>query len=273
MNLNRILTLTIGTVGAVLSLFGCTLSRSAVDVVLPQPSPPATATPDDGDWQAVAPGVERRAIRLRVDGSVDVTAVAVRLDPAIVRFEVHYSPGAPYSLDDWRTMLQPTVLVNGGFFDENDRILGLLINSQGVFGQSFVGFGGMFQVDAAGARVRSLVTEPYRGEPLQQAIQSFPVLIERGGVMAPQGDGFDVRSRRTVVGQDRAGRIILLVVPLGVISLMDLQQALLNSDLSLDIAVALDGGRSTGLAVWAGAYQEVYPALDQLPSVIAVYAP
>jgi len=270
---HRILTLGIGAAGAVLSLLSCTLSRSAVDVVLPQPSPAATATPDSGDWRAVAPGVERRDVRLKFGRSFDVTAVAVRLDPALVRFEVHYSPGAPYSLNEWQTMLQPVVVVNGGFFDESDRVLGLLVNSQGAFGQSFSGFGGMFQVAAGGVRVRSLVSEPYQGEPLQQAIQSFPMLIETGGVLAPQGDGFEVPSRRSVVGQDRAGRIILIVVPLGMISLADLQHGLLNSDLDLAIAVALDGGRSTGLAIAAGAYRETYPALDQLPSVIAVFSP
>lgn len=270
---NRIMTRGMGTVGAALLLLGCTLTRSAVDIVLPPPSPTATTAPQDDNWQTVAPGVERRDLRLEVESGFDVMAVAARLDPALVRFEVHYSPGAPYSLDEWRTMLQPTVVINGGFFDEANQALGLVVNSQGVFGQSFSGFGGMFQVDASGASVRSLVSEPYQGEPLQQAIQSFPLLIEIGGVLAAQGDGFEVPSRRSVVGQDRAGRIILLVVPLGLISLADLQHALLATDLDLAIAVALDGGRSTGLAISAGAHQEVYPALDQLPSVIAVFAP
>lgn len=254
---------------AALALFGCNL------VLLPdgrQPVP-VTATPTlspvpvANGWEPVSPGVEFRRL-----GS-DPEAFLVRLDPAVVTFRVHYSPGDPHSLNEWRTLLpQAWIIINAAFFDEEDQALGLLVSDGQAYGQSFSGFGGMFQVDAAGGvRVRSLVTEPYQGEWLGQAVQAFPMLIEVGGVLAPSGEGFDVPSRRTFVAQDRAGRIILAVIPHDLISLADLQQWLYQSDLDLYIAFGLDGGRSTAMGLYSPAGDRLYPALDQLPSVIAVY--
>ncbi len=261
------------------TLLGCTLARAtsempplAPSALAPTPTPAPSVTPDTG-WQPVAPGIERRHDRVRLDSGAQFTAILARMDPAQVALRVHYSPGAPLRLDEWRARLpEAALIVNGGFFDEADRALGLVISDGQASGQSFSGFGGMLQVDGAGTRVRSLVGEPYAGEPLFQAVQAFPMLIEAGGVPAPQGDGFREVSRRTVVAQDRAGRILFIAVPGSFVSFADLQAWLLASDLDLWAAFALDGGRSTGLYI-GGAADEMYPALDQLPTVIAAYAP
>ena len=198
----------------------------------------------------------------------------VRLDPAVVAFRVHYSPDDPRTLSDWRDGLpQAALVLKGSFFDETHRALGLLVSEGQIFGQSFVGFGGMFQVSASGPRVRSLVGEPYQGETLMQAVQAFPMLIEAGGLLAPQGDGFDHRSRRTVIAQDGQGRILVAVIPDDLVSLADLQGWLITSDLNIYIALALDGGKSSGLIINTPDHSETYPSLDKVPSVIAVYLP
>lgn len=234
--------------------------------------PAPTLSPATGGsimWQALDSGIERREISLAPyqNGSAPV----LRIDPAAVTFRVHYSPGAPHSLAEWRDALPGAwVIVNANFFDENDRALGLLVSDGQAFGSSFTEFGGMFAVSAAGVRVRSLVAEPYQGEPLLHAAQAFPVLIEAGGVLAPRGDGFDTASRRTWIGQDVHGRILIGVTQFAV-SLAELQQWLLSSDLSLHSAFALDGGRSSGLVITVPDHREMFPAFDRLPAVIAVY--
>ncbi|MBN2303990.1 MAG: phosphodiester glycosidase family protein [Anaerolineae bacterium] len=238
------------------------------DTLLPSPLPPLTSP--DG-WQPVIPGMERRDMPLPGSGQ---QMKLVRLDPAWVTFRVLYSPGAPRSLDEWRDALPGAlVIVNAAFFNPEDYAIGLLVSDGQVYGQSLTGYGGMFQVDAVGGvRVRSLVSEPYWGEMLTQAAQGFPMLLEVGGGLAPSGDGFDDRSRRTFVAQDRASRIIFGVIPNGLISLNELQQGLYDSGLDLVIAVGLDGGRSTGMVVSVPENNEMFPALDRLPSVIAVYS-
>jgi hypothetical protein len=249
---------------------GCTLTRVADSITLP---PPATPTAVD-DWRLIAQGIERRDVVIRLSGGREAQVILVRLDPAEVMFKVHYSPEDPHTIDGWRDSLpQAAVILNASFFDETYRALGLVVSDGQPFGQSFVGFGGMFQVTANRVRVRSLVGEPYQGEQLTQAVQTFPMLIEAGGVLAPQGDGFNQRAYRTVIAQDRWDHIMMVVVPHDVVSLADLQGWLITSGLNIDIALALDGGKSTGLVINVPGHSETYPNLDKVPSVIAVYLP
>jgi len=261
---------------AALGLLGCTLTRLIEDAPLQAPLPPSPTAPPaapSGEWMRLTPALEWRALPLdSASLLVGGRMVVARVDLALAEIRVHYNPGAALTLDEWRARLpQAALIVNGGFFDEQDRALGLLVTDGQALGASFSGFGGMLQVDGAGAaRVRSLVGEPYWGEPLWQAVQAFPMLIEAGGVLAPQGAGFDVRSRRTWAGQDRAGRI-LFGVTTNLISLADLQTWLLASDLDLGIAFGLDGGQSSALDVSSPALEERIPAFDRLPTVIAVY--
>ncbi len=251
---------------AFVMLAGCNAVRVSHTVtVVPQGS---TVTYDV--WRTVAAGIERRD--LDVSHVNDRAMHVVRLDPSQVIFRVHYRPGAPLTLAGWVDAL-PTaaVIVNAAFFDAADHVVGLLVSDGQAYGTSFVDYGGMFQVDAAGVRVRSLVHEPYQGEALMQAVQAFPMLIEVGGVLARQADGFERPSFRTWIGQDRAGQIIVGVTH-QMISLADLQIWLLSNDLNLHIAFALDGGRSTGLLINVPGRDEAYPAFDRLPSVMAVYS-
>jgi hypothetical protein len=248
---------------------GCNLTRLTDSVTLPPPVTPIVMS----DWRLIAQGIERRDYDAPLGDGQEARVILLRFDPALVTFKVHYRPGDPLTISGWRDALpQATVIVNSSFFDETDRALGLVISDEQVYGQSFVGFGGMFQVDTnGGARVRSLVGEPYQGGLLLQAAQGFPMLIEAGGVLAPQGDGFDQRSYRTMLAQDVWGRILIAVIPYNRVSLAAMQNWLINSDLNIDMAFGLDGGRSTGLSVSIPGHNETYPSLDQVPSVIAVY--
>jgi hypothetical protein len=101
-------------------------------------------------------------------------------------------------------------------------------------------------------------------------VQSFPVLVKPGGVMGFPADADDGRpARRTVVAQDRRGRLLFLVAPRGYFSLHHLAVWLVASDLDVDVALNLDGGPSSGLWLRDG------PQIDSLvpvPSVIVVLA-
>ncbi len=252
------------------ALAGCSLTRAAIPTPTPTFTPAPTAS---AGWELVRPGIEQRMDTIPGGGLLSARAVIVRLDPAQVSFQIAYRPGEPLSLNDWRAALPgAAVIVNGGFFDETSRALGLVVSEAQSFGQSFSGFGGMFQVTDAGPRVRSLVSEPYQGEPLWHAVQSFPMLVEAGGVAAPRGDGFDVPARRTVIAQDGAERILLILTPLSEVTFSAMQDWLLSSDLDVRIAFALDGGRSTGMLIdYPDNPDDVYAAFDRLPSVIAVF--
>lgn len=239
----------------------------------PVPTLPPTAAPepDDTGWTPLAPGAEWRRL-WAATGVGRERLTLVRLDPAQVRLRVIYQPVHPRRISQWAADLpQALLVVNAGYFGPEKRVTGLVISDGVASGQPYDDYAGMLAVDAAGQiSVRWLRAWPYRtDEGLLQAVQSFPVLVKPGGVMGfPPDADQGQRSRRTVVGQDTAGRILFLVAPMPRFSLHELAVWLTESDLALDIALNLDGGYSTGL--WIRGHDAQIDSLETLPAVIVV---
>ena len=231
-----------------------------------QPPPPtATAAPVDTGWLPVTPGMERRQLPVSTPLG-DERVTLVRLNPAQFTLRVRMTPGDARTVRAWSDATEARLTVNAGYFDENDRPLGLLVADGQRVGSSYADFAGMLAVPAAGeADVRWLRDRPYDPqEPLLQAVQSFPVLVKPGGVMGFPADADEGQvSRRLVVAQDGAGRLIFLIAPRGYFGLHLLAQWLVASDLDVDVALNLDGGNSAGL--WL---RDVPPA--QIDSLVGV---
>ena len=148
---------------------------------------------------------------------------------------------------------------------------GFFVEDGQVYGESFGSYAGMFTVNENIARLRWLGDEPYRGEPYQFALQSFPLLVKPGGVPGFPAEREDnIPARRTVIAQDRSGRFILFVSDSTQFTLHQLSQYLVDSDLDLDIALNLDGGPSSGMYILPSG--TMFPALYELPIVITVHA-
>jgi len=223
-------------------------------------------------------------------GDVAERLAIIRLNPNIVRFRVHYDPVTPCPVSVWAEHLSlgtvsdraPLLVVNGGYFTPENETTGLLISDGQAWGSPYGDFAGLFAVNpspgpspASGGEkvsVRWLRDRPYDpGEPLKEALMSFPVLVKPGGVMGFPADADDGRpARRTVVAQDRAGRILFIVAPRGYLSLHELAHFLAASDLDLDVALNLDGGYSTGLWLKANGVSIEIASLVPVPSVISV---
>ena len=236
--------------------------------------PPATliAPTENSAWEILAPGFERRFYRPGGDYTL-TQLVAVRIDPLQYTFSAHYLPGAPLNLSGWRDALPGAVaFINANYFDPQNRALGLVVADGIAYGQAYQGLGGMLQVQNGGVRVRSTILEPYAGETLEQAVQAFPMLMTNGlaSFANPQGDRV---SRRTLVGQDTQGRIVLMATTsLTGIKLVDLSQYLATTDLGLVNAVNLDGGGSTLMALTLPGQPTYFiPSFDAVPTVLAVY--
>jgi uncharacterized protein YigE (DUF2233 family) len=226
-----------------------------------------TVTAVDSGWAAVAPGLERRELRVPVaDWPLGERLVVFRVEPTAFTWRVLYTPGFPSFISAWDSRAR--LIFNGGFFDENDAALGLLVADGRVFGQSYEGFGGMLAVNTLGAvSLRSLSAEPYTpSEALAQAVQCFPMLVAPGGAVFDREDG--QRARRTVLGADADGRLLLIVAPDGGFTLASLAAWLRASDLGLQLALNLDGGGSTGY--FAGPGDQI-DSLTPVPVVVALY--
>ncbi len=164
--------------------------------------------------------------------------------------------------------------MNGGYFSiTNERYSadGLTILNGKASGRSFQGFGGMLAIDKRGAELRWLDEKPYDpAEQLQAALQAFPMLVTPSGQLGFGAEREDqAHARRTVIAQDKDGRILFIVAPQGYFTLHQLSVYLTGSDLDLDIAINLDGGGSTGLLV--AEPREVIASRVLLPFVVLVY--
>lgn len=222
----------------------------------------------------VQAGLERRAIRIDDSQGQQVETVHIwRLDQKRFRLDVAFDK-RPKTLEDWQTQTDAVMVVNAGYFSINNEQYsadGLTVLNGVASGRSFTGFGGMLAINRRGAELRWLVDEPYNSsEQLDAALQSFPILVKPGGTLGFGSEREDgARARRTVIAQDRQGRILFIITPQGYFSLHRLSAYLTSSDLDLDVAINLDGGGSTGLLV--AEPREVIPAKVLLPFVILVY--
>ena len=265
-----------------LTTLACTmplLSPPPTSTPTATPQPTATATPvipptstplpEDTGWQNIQPGIEVRSLNVTVGTNVERVTIA-RLDPTAVMFRVLYAPGTPATVSAWAQQTGAALVVNAGYFTEEQTVTGLTISNREVFGTPYGDYAGMFAVTEMGeVSVRWLRAWPYDPyESLREAVQCFPVLVKPGGVMGFPADGDDGRSaRRTVVAQDRGGRILLIIAPRGFFSLHALATWLVESDLDVDIALNLDGGTSSGL--WMPQVAQI-DSLNAVPVVIAV---
>lgn len=243
----------------------------------PDSPPPAFETipgPEPG-WSRLMPGLEKRVIEIFDNHNQPVESLHIwRLDQNYFRMDVAFD-ASPKALDAWQKETNAVLVVNGGYYSiENGRYFadGLIVTNGEPVGRSFSGFGGMLAISQNWAELRWLAEQPFNSsEPLQAALQSFPMLVLPGGGL---GFGLEreshVAARRTVMAQDTRGRILFIIAPQGYFTLHQISLYLTKSDLNLDIAVNLDGGGSTGILV--ASPWEVIPSTRPLPFVILVFS-
>lgn len=224
-------------------------------------------------WNRVATGVEVRYEDWKIPGGDDDTVTIVRFDLHKIKLSVGYQPGQPLLMNEWMQQEHAIAMINGGYFDQQDNATALVVSNGKVFGESYVGFGGMLSLDAQGrVLLRSLHQQPYdpNTEQLEQATQSAPILMSGGKRTQFSADAS--QTRRSVVAMDKQGRLLFIASPGQVFSLDQLADQLVSSDLSVETALNLDGGSSTGLYVNGGSSHVAIDSLAKLPLVIIVKA-
>jgi exopolysaccharide biosynthesis protein len=256
-------------------LGGCDLLPSVT--VNGTPITKSDNTPDNSStlnrWAKLTPGVELRTEKWQTPAGDEDTATIVRFDLHHIKLSIGYQPAQPLLLSEWMQKEHATAIINGGYFDSQNNATALVVSNGQAFSSSYNGFGGMLSVDSRGdINLRSLNQRPYDpSEQLEQATQSAPMLVLPGGKRS-QFNANASSSRRSVVAMDKQGRLLLIVLPGLSFSLDELADELVASDLSIDEALNLDGGASTGLCVNAGNQHVAIDSLAKLPIVIIVKA-
>jgi exopolysaccharide biosynthesis protein len=173
--------------------------------------------------------------------------IITRVDPAKAKFRGLVNIGN-VSFGNICKIDKNSVFINAHFFDENRRILGLLI-SEGVLASplsSLPDFSGVFLVMKSG-QAMIVHRNAYGGLPEDQiafAVQGHPLIIEPGrkeGIYSDDQQEF----KRTVLGIDRENRVYLLSFDAN-ISLFQVQKYLMDKFPQIDAAMNLDGGPSVG---------------------------
>lgn len=253
-----------------------TITKSGTPVITDSPVSTPTAQ-QLNVWQQVRTGVELRYEHWKSPGPDEDTVVILRFNLNSVHIKVGYQPSQPMGLSDWLQQEHAFAAINGGYFDNQHKATALIITNGQSYGTSYTGFGGMLSVDAQGSvQLRSLRQQPYDSntEQLQQATQSSPMLMIDGKRTQFNADA--ANQARSVVAMDKQGRLLFIVVPNtngnGGFALDELADLLASSDLSLQNALNLDGGASTGLYMngGTGKQQVTIDSIAALPIAIVV---
>ena len=223
----------------------------------------------------VRPGIEILVVPLVVAGvEAGETLVVARIDPAKADVRVRYAPKQPRPVQTWLTDSGADIVINAGYFTQDNLATGLLIADGAVTGQTYRGFGGLFTVRAgppATLSLQWLKEQPYVADRrITQAVESFPMLVRKGKVVDGINDD-GRRNRRSFIALDRSGRLLLGVTRYASLTLTDLAAALAGQPaLAVDAALNLDGGASSGLAIRPPADALAIDSFEAVPAVIVV---
>jgi uncharacterized protein YigE (DUF2233 family) len=237
--------------------------RPGVDASDVETQQTAFAPPAADDWQVIAPGVEMRAWRL---GEGGWRVVALRAKAERVKIVAQRSPRGEIRVrtaTEWREWSSALAVINGGYFDEKERPLGLRITRGRQFSPLRRADWGVFWV--AGGRAHITHTRDF-GDQLsaQEAVQCGPRLVVGGRVTDLKAQV----ARRSGVGVSRDGHVVLAVCdgPLEFGRWAELWRA--KTGFNCPNALNLDGGGSTQLSVQSSSrsveVQGYWPVPDAL---------
>lgn len=179
------------------------------------------------------------------DGGHGAKVVAVVADPALTRVVVEAAANHP---GDWRTSapvaasLGALAVINGGYYSAAYKPLGLVVSNGRRRNPLSYNSSPVFAVVDGRARLFGPDDVPDTG--VTQAVQCGPRLVRDGQVTKlKESEG----ARRSAVGLDADGRVMLAATATGWLTLKEFAAALVA--LGCVDATNLDGGPSTGFVV------------------------
>lgn len=197
---------------------------------------------DDG-WATVAPGVELRM--MRAPGSNNSSSVVVlRTTPEHLRVV----SGTAREVEDWRKAYKALAAVNGGFFDAQDKSLGLRASGGKRLSALHGKMWGVFYTRGSKTNPKAHIvpTEKFVWKrDMREAVQCGPRLVENGKALKLKFQW----ARRTGIGIQRDGRVIVALADSDV-SLPEWAKFwAAPAGLNCSDALNLDGGPSSQLSL------------------------
>lgn len=215
--------------------------------------------PLQAEWKTLAPGLD-------YESRPEFSAHVFRVDPA--KFRIGLLTASDFSekaltAADYRSRGRAVLAVNGGFFDETFRAMGLLYRDGQALNPLRNAAWGVFSMTAGGARI--LHRHDWNPQGASVAVQVGPRLVVDGVVQKFKEAPPD---RRSAVGVTADGKVVMAVAdqPL---SLAD-WAAFLRKD--CPNALNLDGGSSTQIAAAVEEWSLNVEGLTAVPNALAVFS-
>ncbi|MDR1044516.1 MAG: phosphodiester glycosidase family protein [Candidatus Adiutrix sp.] len=206
------------------------------------------------DWRENAPGFETACVRLLFGARLGPADLfLVRFDPARFTFRPYHESEYPeleqVNIGGWAERLtQAAALINSGQYYPDRSYMGLLSRGgQRLSTAAHPQWKGVLVADPrpeapeglpAAAIIDLQKDDVLKAEYYQSAMQSFMLLDREGQIRVRNSHNL---AGRAAVGQDQAGRIVLIMTP-AAIALHDLALVLKSPALELRQVMGLDGG-------------------------------
>jgi exopolysaccharide biosynthesis protein len=241
-------------------------------------SPQATPSPSSA---VVAPinnlpvYAERRVVNLSETGE-RVTFLMLRIEPDAWQWSLAQDPGNLKTPEAWRAQLGAEIVMNGSYFNERGEPSGYFRNPPDVPSSSIrwpldaqnrTGYTGAVLLKDGALSLAYLPDADLDPAQADAIFLTFPTLVANGKSVVEKESG--LRARRTALAEDADGRDYILVTEEGSVSLFALSRWLVAQPEEFRIAVNLDGGPSTGLALRDGD-AAIDLGLAPVPNVLAL---
>ncbi|MBI3947338.1 MAG: phosphodiester glycosidase family protein [Armatimonadetes bacterium] len=223
------------------------------------------------EGQDPAPGLSYRRLEIAASAEGDAAELhALRVDPARYRIRL-VTAGAGDTATARRLAVSSGALavINGGFFDEDFRPLGLRVARGRRLRPLRRADWGVFLIRDGHPEI--VHTRDYRPEGVSEALQCGPRLVVRGEITRLKQQS----AQRACVGIDRQGRVVLAVTRGHDVDATYLARALRRPEeeggLGCRDALNLDGGPSAQMFVSVGRFRLDLPGTWGVPDGLGVF--
>lgn len=210
--------------------------------------------------------------------------LVVQIDPNKYRFEIQENTSKEdrKNIKEIKEIYQADLALNGSFYDENFKPLGLLISNQKLLFPPFKSelMNGVFLI-TKNNNPQLLTYDNFieQQERLKQninfAIQAGPILINQNQEIVTDPNNTK-KASRTAIGIDKNNNIIIIILHNSIfnqnnfLTLHEFSNLIKNNkelqDLGIHSVINLDGGKSTGIAI----YDQYFPEIEKVQNLITV---
>jgi uncharacterized protein YigE (DUF2233 family) len=234
---------------------------------------------DLGNWRTLQKGVEQRKISLvRSEPNHTLELKLLRFDPKFISARVLSSGDFQMTSTTAMSFVEKSgaiAAINANYFDERGRPLAYLKTRDKEINRSVSKHGlytGVFAITDGNPVV--MHRDDFSPAQASEALQSGPLLLNRGALVETLR-GLGRYARRTMLGIDKEGRIIIAVTDavLGGLSFVELQELFSNPKWRLDTPelLNLDGGGSAQFYFKSGRLEESVPGTSEVPVAIGFF--